>query len=396
MKLAFILFAWLIVVSAHAAGEFWIERGVMTGDQQTSVDGTLLITEQDLALPFGDDRGTISLEATQWPGGVLIWDIDPMFRNDSELFNGVLAAIKQISSSTVLKFKRRTNESNFINIIREGNSCYSEIGMKGRRQVLSLGQGCTAWHVAAHELLHAAGLLHEHTRGDRDKYIQILTSNLGPLGASNFSVVRHRTDGPFDFDSIMLYRSFAYPPFVINANVPMWVRRDNGQPMRQDNTDLSVLDIKTVNDLYGAIVNPNPNPTKPNPNDGNKIDTSSCKKVDYVNSRGFEQDLLESVTTMNQFGSVKCVSVVFQDEFQMDLLPERMNDWLVAIKSTGGSVQQVAVSRSWFKEIIDMIIKILTGRDLAAIKDQASKLNAVVYYDKETNNVLEIKLAPRE
>jgi hypothetical protein len=268
--------------------------------------------------------------------------------------------------------------------------------MKGRRQVLSLGQGCTAWHVAAHELLHAAGLLHEHTRGDRDRYIQILTSNLGPLGASNFSVVRHRTDGPFDFDSIMLYRSFAYPPFVINANVPMWVRRDNGQPMRQDNTDLSVLDIKTVNDLYGAIVNPNPNPTKPNPNDGNKIDTSSCKKVDYVNSRGFEQDLLESVTTMNQFGSVKCVSVVFQDEFQMDLLPERMNDWLVAIKSTGGSVQQVAVSRSWFKEIIDMIIKILTGRDLAAIKDQASKLNAVVYYDKETNNVLEIKLAPRE
>ncbi|RWS19124.1 Astacin-like metalloprotease toxin, partial [Leptotrombidium deliense] len=59
--------------------------------------------------------------------------------------------MKHISSLTCIRFKRRTNEINYI-------KCYSHVGFvhKGA-QKLSLGYGCHSFATKVHEIMHAIG-----------------------------------------------------------------------------------------------------------------------------------------------------------------------------------------------------------------------------------------------
>ena len=51
-------------------------------------------------------------------------------------------------------------------IIMTGPTCSSEIGMRGKRQLLFMNEGCFRNGLIGpvHELLHTAGFIHEHTR----------------------------------------------------------------------------------------------------------------------------------------------------------------------------------------------------------------------------------------
>ena len=51
--------------------------------------------------------------------------------------------------------------------------CWSFVGRQGGSQDLSLGSGCDFKGTVIHELLHALGFFHEHTRLDRDDYVTI-------------------------------------------------------------------------------------------------------------------------------------------------------------------------------------------------------------------------------
>lgn len=58
-------------------------------------------------------------------------------------------------------------------------SCFSAMGRAGDRQLVSLQKfGCIRHGIIQHELLHALGFYHEHTRTDRDKYIKINWDNI--------------------------------------------------------------------------------------------------------------------------------------------------------------------------------------------------------------------------
>lgn len=58
-------------------------------------------------------------------------------------------------------------------------SCWSYVGRRGGKQVLSLQrQGCVYHSTVQHELLHALGFNHEQTRSDRDNHIRVQWENI--------------------------------------------------------------------------------------------------------------------------------------------------------------------------------------------------------------------------
>ena len=56
--------------------------------------------------------------------------------------------------------------------------CYSSIGRVGGRQVVSLHDDCKYRGKVIHEILHALGFFHEHSRSDRDRYIKVIWKNI--------------------------------------------------------------------------------------------------------------------------------------------------------------------------------------------------------------------------
>ena len=60
--------------------------------------------------------------------------------------------------------------------------CFSFIGrvIQVNGQELSIGTNCAVLSVIVHEVLHALGFIHEHTRLDRDKFVIINETNIQP------------------------------------------------------------------------------------------------------------------------------------------------------------------------------------------------------------------------
>ncbi|KQQ93782.1 hypothetical protein ASF62_06185 [Leifsonia sp. Leaf325] len=100
-----------------------------------------------------------------------------------------------------------------------------------------------------HEIGHAIGLYHEHTRTDRDSFVTVTTANCAP-GTNikvNFDIVATGTTvGAYDYGSIMHYSrtGFAMPGTeTITPVTPQVIGQRNG---------LSAGDIAGVAQLYGS------------------------------------------------------------------------------------------------------------------------------------------------
>jgi len=117
-----------------------------------------------------------------------------------------------------IEFQRIQDDSNpefdwFINIGHYDGGCWSYVGISdvagiGKGQTLNLQYpGCTSRVIIKHEIMHALGFFHEHSRSDRDNFINIVEENIEPLYISNFYRRTETKDNgvPYDYKSIMHY-----------------------------------------------------------------------------------------------------------------------------------------------------------------------------------------------
>ncbi|XP_036003210.1 high choriolytic enzyme 1-like isoform X2 [Fundulus heteroclitus] len=177
---------------------------------------------------------------TLWSNAIVPYEINPELDHRRA---EILAAFRMISASTCIRFVARTNELNYLHI-RDGEGCASFVGVSGGSQTVYFGPSCAVGNLV-HELIHALGLYHEHTRGDRDQFITINWPSVIPDKKENFKVKYGNTlNLPYDFESIMHYGTTYFsvdgsPTILVNDN------KDVGQ-----RTHLSALDIRKLKALY--------------------------------------------------------------------------------------------------------------------------------------------------
>ncbi|XP_067043958.1 zinc metalloproteinase nas-4-like isoform X2 [Acropora muricata] len=156
-----------------------------------------------------------------------------------------------IAKHTCIRFVERADQDDYIEFYEDRRShCESYIGRKGGKQLLSLGRGCKNRGKVTHELMHALGFFHEHTRPDRDKFVKILWENIKTEHVKEFEMRKKGESTslgqPYDFQSIMHYSNKA---FSRNGGDTIQSKADPTMKLGNENS-LSAVDVLQINLLY--------------------------------------------------------------------------------------------------------------------------------------------------
>jgi astacin len=160
-----------------------------------------------------------------------------------------------IEAETCIRFKYRTHQHDFVNIY-SGRYCKSNLGRVGGMQEISLNRKtCMEKGIIIHELLHALGYIHMHSRPDRDKYVKIQWKNIQPKWFSEFNRVNPNIfmhlGTPYDYQSIMHYGSTA---FTKNGDHTIVPKNEAYLHVIGQRNGLSEGDIKRINTRYHCKV----------------------------------------------------------------------------------------------------------------------------------------------
>ena len=214
---------------------------------------------QDLRVapaPTNDGDGMTANAAwsgnTTWPNSTVPYVISGASQGDQ---NAIFAGMALISNSTDVQFVQRTNQADYIEVIKS-DGCWSHVGRRGGRQELSIGNGCAYARTVAHEFMHAIGFFHEQSRSDRDNYVQINWQNIPTERQHNFDKHGAVTSsiGSYDPYSIMHYGYTAFSsngqPTIVSLipGVPSSALGSSNVPTSQD--------IAAVQAIYGNTTPP--------------------------------------------------------------------------------------------------------------------------------------------
>ncbi|XP_032218167.2 zinc metalloproteinase nas-15 isoform X2 [Nematostella vectensis] len=187
-----------------------------------------------------------SMIGNQWPGGLVPYTIDASLKKYSDIVSVIMEGMREWSSKTCIKFKKRTNERGYINF-KSGFGCFSNLGYLGIKQDIVLGQGCWKKGIVAHEIAHALGFLHEQSRPDRDQYVTIVWNNIADGKIDQFKIYGSidSLGTPYDYGSVMHYAPRA---FTKNGQ-PTIVPKQSGVRIGQ-REGVSAIDAKQMDLLY--------------------------------------------------------------------------------------------------------------------------------------------------
>lgn len=186
----------------------------------------------------------------RWPDGIVVYETP---EDSSEIQQENIAkAMQHWVDNTKISFVERTPENadqypHFIRFL-DTQSCASHVGMIGdNAQPIYLSDACSVGSVI-HEIGHAIGLFHEHTRPDRDNFVQIDWDEIVNGKDINFNLQTANVDtySPYDYGSIMHYGE----NFFSKSGAPTIIIAD-GIDIGQREA-LSPLDIESVDAMYAT------------------------------------------------------------------------------------------------------------------------------------------------
>jgi hypothetical protein len=251
-----------VVVEKKGADYFWEGDILLNKEQYKSLDayGQLLPKKPDYVgaeknvhpaynVPFENTSGvrTIPRAFSIYPTSYNLWAMVRIIYGSNLTLaqkQKVYSALLEMQSNTNVRFYNATCEPLVdptygftypnIEFWSTGNVdvSNSNLGRVGGVQRINLADfAFNSWDnsVIIHEICHALGLRHEHTRLDRNSYVTLNSSNLTSSGQAQFSIpsTNYYQTGTYDYTSIMGYSSFTSSTSIVNnTNLPMYTKTD--------------------------------------------------------------------------------------------------------------------------------------------------------------------------
>ena len=200
-------------------------------------------------------RSVATSEDSQlWPAGVIPYRVDETLPDASiaAINSAILRwnmvpgiSLRPVDNNEALAAFSTRDVVEFV----AGEFCASWVGRRGGTQKLWVSPQCAAGGVM-HEIGHLIGFEHEHTRNDRDQYIQIHWDNIDASKTHNFDAAPPGTQaiGEYDYASIMHYGALNFT----NNGLPTISRIDGSNEVIGQRRGLSDGDLQAVQFLYGT------------------------------------------------------------------------------------------------------------------------------------------------
>ncbi|KAK3602503.1 hypothetical protein CHS0354_022371 [Potamilus streckersoni] len=199
-------------------------------------------------------RKAIRTPSLRWTKGEIPYRFFPGHFNRREQY-----MIRQVMTEweryTCLRFREATTSDTNVIVFRDGEGCYSQLGMVGGRQVLSLSSnGCRYRGLYLHEIGHAIGLVHEHQLPNRDDYVEILTENVQPGLLDQFnrytSQAVDQMNVPYEYSSVMHYGVTAFSKDGVLKTIHVKYPEKEASIGDVYMKELSFTDVEIVNKMY--------------------------------------------------------------------------------------------------------------------------------------------------
>jgi hypothetical protein len=224
------------------------DMAVMEGDVLLGPVQSLLLRYGALWGVSGDVKSAVAVsnKAYLWPNAEIPYVIDASI--PPQMAGNIQWAINEAGQAGLRLRPRGPSDIDYVVFRDNGDGCNSYVGRVGGGQPINLSNGCGKGS-ALHEILHASGVHHEHSRGDRDQYVTIVWSEIAEGNRSAFEKRDAGASdiGPYDYGSIMHYSTTAFsrtgrPTIIPTMNAAIGQREG-----------LSALDKAGLQTLYGGV-----------------------------------------------------------------------------------------------------------------------------------------------
>ncbi|KAK5982563.1 Zinc metalloproteinase [Trichostrongylus colubriformis] len=151
--------------------------------------------------------------------------------------------------------KLSSNTKDRIRVLK-GKGCWSYVGKLGGIQELSLGVGCASIDKASHEIGHALGFFHTHSRHDRDQFITVNKENILPKKLKQFALhspeLNNNYNITYDYGSVMHYGATSWSS---DKNKLTMVPKDGQYTETLGSPFIGFYDLLMMNTHYNCFEN---------------------------------------------------------------------------------------------------------------------------------------------
>ena len=210
LSLGLLLTLTLVAGAPSRASTFFPEEGTgITPEVLRIIEsleaGAQYVQVDDMRFPV-EGLGRSGFSGTKWTNGIVYYTFDAAVTSANR--TNWRNAAQEWANVANLTFIESSSATNRIRVINDSGN-WSWVGMIGGVQ--DMGIYNWSWKfIIAHEIGHALGLSHEHSRSDRNTYVVINWANIIDDKEHNFDLDSTINYGAYDFDSVMHYDECAW------------------------------------------------------------------------------------------------------------------------------------------------------------------------------------------